>query len=174
MTFGALERCPECKTGQLKFINQGYKCTGRSSEWANCVFLTKIPIRSATAIPKELAEKHPFLGSYKCNTQERFIPDYQQSGDSLNLNKLKLAYEQPAPKSQTLRLKRGAAVDPDSGLEKEAHVFRDKDGKYTVALCQTDVQTGKNSYHKIQVLEADKGGKFWFFRSWGRIGKLQL
>ncbi|CAH2075136.1 unnamed protein product, partial [Iphiclides podalirius] len=70
-----------------------------------------------------------------------------------------------------LKVKGGTAIDPDSGLEDEAHVYRDESGtKYTVVLCKTDVVEQKNSYYKIQLLEADKNKKYWIFRSWGRIG----
>ncbi|CAK1553493.1 unnamed protein product [Leptosia nina] len=70
-----------------------------------------------------------------------------------------------------LKIKGGTAVDPDSGLADEAHVYTDSDGnKYTVILSKTDVVAGKNSYYKLQVLEADNKKKYWLFRAWGRIG----
>ncbi|KAJ2939633.1 hypothetical protein O0L34_g14353 [Tuta absoluta] len=71
-----------------------------------------------------------------------------------------------------LKIKGGTAVDPDSGLEDVAHVYKDDEegAKYTVVLCKTDVVTQKNSYYKLQVLEADNKKKYWLFRSWGRIG----
>ncbi|KPJ11271.1 Poly [ADP-ribose] polymerase [Papilio machaon] len=70
-----------------------------------------------------------------------------------------------------LKVKGGTAVDPDSGLEDVAHVYKDGDGtKYTVVLSKTDVVEQKNSYYKLQVLEADNKKKYWLFRSWGRIG----
>lgn len=76
-------------------------------------------------------------------------------------------------KSSTVKLKvRGdTAVDPDSKLEDVAHVYKDPDGtKYTVVLSQTDVVAQKNSFYKLQVLEANDWKRFWLFRSWGRIG----
>ncbi|XP_045534440.1 poly [ADP-ribose] polymerase [Papilio machaon] len=70
-----------------------------------------------------------------------------------------------------LKVKGGTAVDPDSGLEDVAHVYKDGDGtKYTIVLSKTDVVEQKNSYYKLQVLEADNKKKYWLFRSWGRIG----
>ncbi|XP_049866080.1 poly [ADP-ribose] polymerase [Pectinophora gossypiella] len=71
-----------------------------------------------------------------------------------------------------LKIKGGTAIDPDSGLEDEAHVYKDMhDGTmYTVVLCKTDVIAQKNSYYKLQLLEADNRKKYWLFRSWGRIG----
>ncbi|CAK1604001.1 unnamed protein product [Parnassius mnemosyne] len=70
-----------------------------------------------------------------------------------------------------LKIKGGTAVDPDSGLEDEAHVYKDSSGtKYSVVLSKTDVVEQKNSYYKIQLLESDKNKKYWIFRSWGRIG----
>ncbi len=54
-----------------------------------------------------------------------------------------------------LKVKDGVAVDPDSNLEDVAHVYRDGDDVYNVALSLTDLQSGKNSYYKLQVLESD-------------------
>ncbi|XP_073951356.1 poly-(ADP-ribose) polymerase [Choristoneura fumiferana] len=70
-----------------------------------------------------------------------------------------------------LKVKGGTAVDPDSGLEDVAHVYKDWSGKkYTTVLGKTDVVAQKNSYYKLQVLEADDKKKYWLFRAWGRIG----
>lgn len=63
----------------------------------------------------------------------------------------------------------GAAVDPDSGLEDIAHVYKDGKLKYFAILGLVDIAKDKNSYYKIQLLESDKKHKYWVFRSWGRI-----
>lgn len=55
-----------------------------------------------------------------------------------------------------LKLKDGSAVDPDSGLEDRAHVYKDGKVIYNAALSITDIQKDKNSYYKLQILEADK------------------
>lgn len=70
----------------------------------------------------------------------------------------------------TLKVVGGLAVDPDSGLDDIAHVYTDGKDKYTCVLGLSDVQTNKNSFYKIQLLESNKKDKFWVFRSWGRIG----
>lgn len=69
-------------------------------------------------------------------------------------------------------MKNGSALDPETGLEDIAHVYRDKVTNllYTTVLNYIDIQKNKNSYYKMQVLEADNEKKYWFFRSWGRIG----
>ncbi|XP_034248574.1 poly [ADP-ribose] polymerase [Thrips palmi] len=69
-----------------------------------------------------------------------------------------------------LKLKDGSAVDPDSGLEDRAHVYKDGKTIYNAALSITDIQKDKNSFYKLQILEADKSKRYWLFRSWGRIG----
>lgn len=71
----------------------------------------------------------------------------------------------------TLKLKAGGAVDPESGLDDVAHIYTDSNGlKYNVVLALTDIQSGKNSYYKMQLLKSDNGSRFWLFRGWGRIG----
>lgn len=74
------------------------------------------------------------------------------------------------PSKVKLTVKGGSAVDPDSGLEDEAHVYSSGSDKYFAVLSKTDIQTKKNSYYKLQLLQADRGNKYWVFRSWGRIG----
>ncbi len=97
------------------------------------------------------------------------------------------------PKSMKLKLKGGAYVDPESGLEDKAHVLKRKEEElFSVVLNAVNVQKGMNSYYKLQVLEHDKKPKcdhskhlyifghfftgsslyrrWYVFRSWGRVG----
>lgn len=70
-----------------------------------------------------------------------------------------------------LQIKDGLAVDPDSGLADTAELVKYL-GKYLNAVMgKTDLQLGKNSYYKLQVLKSKiHKQKFYLFRSWGRIG----
>ena len=79
-------------------------------------------------------------------------------------------YSRNSSKTAQIKLKNGSAIDPQSGLQDIAHVYRDSGVLYTSVLSYTDIQKNKNSYYKIQVLEADEGRRYWFFRAWGRIG----
>lgn len=54
-----------------------------------------------------------------------------------------------------LPLSDGTAVDPDSGLEDEAHVYCEGNLKYFAILNLVDIAKDKNSYYKIQLLESD-------------------
>lgn len=85
-------------------------------------------------------------------------------------SKSKSSYEKSVSGPVKLRIKGGGAVDPDSGLEDEAHVYQRGDEKFTATLSLTDVQSGKNSYYRLQILKHDKMERYWLFRSWGRIG----
>lgn len=52
-------------------------------------------------------------------------------------------------------------MDPDSGLDDVAHVYKSRDGvKYSVVLGLTDIVSKKNSFYKLQVLEADSKNKY--------------
>jgi poly [ADP-ribose] polymerase len=64
------------------------------------------------------------------------------------------------PAKVKLKVKGGAAVDPDSKLEDVAHVYKRKDDIYNAVLGMTDIQSGKNSYYKLQVLESDAGNRY--------------
>ncbi|KAH8324953.1 hypothetical protein KR067_002329 [Drosophila pandora] len=90
--------------------------------------------------------------------------------DEVKSLKSKSIYTKSAPTSKTLKVKNGMAVDPDSGLDDIAHVYSRGKDKYNVVLGLTDIQQNKNSFYKLQLLEADKKSKYWIFRSWGRIG----
>ena len=74
------------------------------------------------------------------------------------------------PKSMKLKLKGGGIVDPDSNLDHKAHVLKTKDALFSVVLGSVNIQDGKNSYYKLQVLQHDKKSKWYLFRSWGRVG----
>ncbi|XP_045461901.1 poly [ADP-ribose] polymerase [Harmonia axyridis] len=79
-------------------------------------------------------------------------------------------YTKSGPSKVKLTVKGGTAVDPDSGLEKKAHVYQEDGDKYTVVLGIVDIQKQRNSYYKLQLLKSDKGDSYWVFRSWGRTG----
>ena len=74
-------------------------------------------------------------------------------------SKSKSIYTKSVPKSMTLKVKNGLAVDPDSGLENVAHVYVKGADKYNVVLGLTDIQRNKNSYYKLQLLESDTKNK---------------
>lgn len=86
-------------------------------------------------------------------------------------SKSKSIFTKSVPSKVTLQLKGGIAVDPDSGLVDKAHVYQDGKDVYNTILGLTDIQKGKNSFYKLQLLEADKKkNQYWIFRAWGRIG----
>ncbi len=64
------------------------------------------------------------------------------------------------PATQKMKLKGGAAVDPDSELEDRAHVLQEKGDIYNVVLGLVDVVKGMNSYYKLQILEADSSSRW--------------
>lgn len=71
-----------------------------------------------------------------------------------------------------MKIKGGAVVDPESGLEDEAHVLLEPktNGPYTCVLGLVDILRGTNSYYKLQIIEDDKKSKYYLFRAWGRVG----
>ncbi|KAK7474692.1 hypothetical protein BaRGS_00034057 [Batillaria attramentaria] len=73
LAFGAIDRCPECKEGQLVYTPEGYKCTGNVTEWTKCMFITKSPKRRAFKVPSEFHDV-PFLKSYKYTKRDRVFP----------------------------------------------------------------------------------------------------
>ena len=81
------------------------------------------------------------------------------------------------PEKVKLKLKDGAAVDPDSGLEETCHVLKDTSassstGIFSAVLGLVDINRGTNSYYKMQLLESDNGRQWFLFRAWGRTGTI--
>jgi predicted DNA-binding WGR domain protein len=64
---------------------------------------------------------------------------------------------------------KATAVDPDIGLKETVHIYMNGQDLYCVLLGLADKKRNKNSYLKMQVLESDTG-RYWVFRSWGRVG----
>ncbi|XP_011882597.1 PREDICTED: poly [ADP-ribose] polymerase isoform X2 [Vollenhovia emeryi] len=85
-------------------------------------------------------------------------------------SKSKSRFEKSSSGKVKVKVKSGGAIDPDSGLENTAHIYQKGKDKYTVTLGLTDIQSQKNSYYKMQILEHDHKSWYWLFRSWGRIG----
>ncbi|KAK3578700.1 hypothetical protein CHS0354_008557 [Potamilus streckersoni] len=73
MAFGALERCEECKTGQLVYSSEGYRCTGNVTDWTKCMYITKTPKRMPFKVPKEYHDVE-FLKNYKYVKRDRYFP----------------------------------------------------------------------------------------------------
>ncbi|KAG4065356.1 hypothetical protein HA402_012301 [Bradysia odoriphaga] len=67
-------------------------------------------------------------------------------------------------------------VDADSGLRDNAHIYvgewKGVQMKYIVILGLVDIQCNRNSYCRIQLLEANDKQTYWIFESWGRISTL--
>ncbi|XP_065832639.1 poly [ADP-ribose] polymerase 1-like [Oscarella lobularis] len=69
-----------------------------------------------------------------------------------------------------LTVKGGGAVDPESGLEDSCHVYEEGKDAFTATLGLVDIARGTNSYYKLQLLESDRGHRYYVFRAWGRVG----
>ncbi|XP_057375283.1 poly [ADP-ribose] polymerase 1-like [Daphnia carinata] len=174
MTFGALLPCLECKTGQLYYKSGvGYQCSENIGGWAECSHITTAPERKAFKVPPELAEKYSFLEKYKYVARQRVIPALTRTIQKETTDEVNVEIQNSSnPQKLKLNLKGGGVVDPGSGLADEAHVLKTKDCLYSVVLGIVDIQKGRNSYYKLQVLEHDEGNKWYVFRSWGRVGTL--
>ncbi|NP_001191521.1 poly-(ADP-ribose) polymerase I [Aplysia californica] len=81
LAFGSLDKCLECKDGQLYYTAEGYKCSGNVTEWTKCMNTTKVPKRRAFKVPKEFHDV-PFLKSYKYVKRERAFPQLSVASSS--------------------------------------------------------------------------------------------
>ena len=65
------------------------------------------------------------------------------------------------PAKLKMKLKGGAAVDPDSGLADSAHVLQKNGDIYDAVLGLVDLVRGTNSYYKLQLLESDTSKRYY-------------
>lgn len=181
LTFGALDKCTQCREGQFYYMNSGFLCTGSISEWTKCKNLDKSPSRTVCIIPDSLSE-YEFLNKVKSQPEDRLFRYVAPSKTTLREH---AKYEEKqlerfqamsgksmdrSDKSVKMTIKGGSAVDPDSGLNSIAKVYVCGNDKYSVVLGLTDLQRNRNSFYKIQLLVTEDGKRCWVFRSWGRIG----
>lgn len=148
-----------------------------------CSYFDDKPLRMKCMIPEEL-KKNQFFATCEPTLEHRAVrplvirDEGEEAGNQAHCSKSistpKYVNEsalQPQKKIQSIKVKGGTAVDPKSLLENIAHVFNRNGSFYTCVLGLTDIAKNKNSYYKLQVLEADPPGMgFWLFSSWGRIG----
>lgn len=71
LTFGALERCPQCNS-QLFLDNSSFHCKGYLSEWVQCDFASVTPKRKTASVPLKIRRKHKFLRHEYAPTDRQF------------------------------------------------------------------------------------------------------
>lgn len=82
-------------------------------------------------------------------------PEKRINQDEPGVSTSRSIYTMAKPKSVTLKIVDGAAVDPSSGLQDQAHVYTNNTLKFYAVLSYADIQENKNSYFKIQLIEAN-------------------
>lgn len=86
MYFGPLEKCPECKEGQLIYKGKAYYCTGQFSEWTKCFHKTQEPKRAdKLLIDEELKEEFPFLNEFNFVQRQRLFAQTLEEIENLNV-----------------------------------------------------------------------------------------
>ncbi|XP_077994827.1 poly [ADP-ribose] polymerase 1-like [Glandiceps talaboti] len=294
MAFGALERCPECKGGQLAVRSDSYHCTGNLTSWTKCLYSSKDPkkkpwtisedfkdikclrefkfkpfnkgvrvfseapptpstsaavagpppdkplqdvkvalIGKLTKTNKDMTKEVETLGGTVVTkvdsnvaccisnqaevkkmakkmkdakaadvhiVSEDFLENVKKGGAALMINKHSIATWGGDPSSRLggftqidaaqskqdadelkykkgvdklkMKVKGGAAVDPDSGVQDRTHVYSAGDLKFNATLGMVDIMKGTNSFYKIQLLESDSksSSNIYLFRAWGRVG----
>jgi poly [ADP-ribose] polymerase 1 len=124
----------------------------------------------------QFIDEDKFVESIKKHTLETWGTEIKTRLKNIGVKKEKKTEEERYSKSAgtvKMKLKGGLAVDPDSGLEDEAHVLRESDSSkdpFSVVLSMVDITRGKNSFYKLQLLENDKSSRWYIFRAWGRVG----
>jgi poly [ADP-ribose] polymerase 1 len=192
LTFGSLYKCQKCKKGDMMFSKYGYTCNAWIDEWVKCGNTEESPLRMKCILPDDL-KQNTFFASFEPKAINRAVRpntagDEDEPMPSIKVGNSTVAKNIRYYRFENLQLKDGTAVDPKSRLEKIAHVYSSDKGLFNSVLGFTDIQSNKNSFFKLQVLESDKTGyqglmsavqflggmqnvhNYWLFTSWGRTG----
>ncbi|KAI7983448.1 Poly [ADP-ribose] polymerase 1 [Camellia lanceoleosa] len=73
----------------------------------------------------------------------------------------------------TVKVKGRSAVLESSGLLNSGHILEDGKSIYNTTLNMSDLSTGVDSYHILQIIQEDKGSGF-VFRKWGHVGNNKI
>ena len=112
--------------------------------------------------PKTLIKKNA-ISSWGGDVQERtrkaltklhIESEEEESSESDN--------EKESQKSIKMVVKGGGVVDPDFYAKNMYHVYRKGDEKFTITLGITDVNSNKNRFSKLQILEKDNYCNYWY------------
>ena len=63
-------------------------------------------------------------------------------------------------------------VDEYSGLVDSGHIYEVGNDVWMATLNQTNIGANNNKFYILQLIEADKGGKWWVWTRWGRVGSV--
>eukprot|EP00668_Euglena_longa_P001256 GGOE01001486.1.p1 GENE.GGOE01001486.1~~GGOE01001486.1.p1 ORF type:complete len:899 (-),score=261.13 GGOE01001486.1:257-2914(-) len=74
-----------------------------------------------------------------------------------------------ATSSKVIKKGRGV-VDEYSGLVDLGHIYQKGEDVWMATLNQTNIGLNNNKFYILQLIEADKGGKWWLWTRWGRVG----
>lgn len=74
LTFGAIDGCKKCNSGELILAKGGYVCNGNIDDWTTCNFFTPKPVRHPCQIPSGLKKaSQTFFLSYKPVVKDRIL-----------------------------------------------------------------------------------------------------
>jgi len=71
---------------------------------------------------------------------------------------------------KTLKMKGKAPVDEYFPYADSCHVYEGQNCVWDAMLNQTNIGNNNNKYYKLQVLEKDGGGEYYYWFRWGRVG----
>ncbi len=95
-------------------------------------------------------------------TRIQYCQGINQLHDKLRKTSNENKYMSKSNGTVKLKVKGGAVVDPDSGLEDDGHILLEpkSNDPYSCVLGYVDIQRGTNSYYKLQLIENDKKIKY--------------
>lgn len=151
-----LKKMRECESADVHVVDE-----------AICEELEKQPSNNSTPLDVEaLILKHNIAtwGSDLKSRMTASIQANEKKSTDLVENKFSLKSSMgDGSGKMKMKVKGGAVVDPDSGMDEEAHVMLEPATKepYSCVLGLVDIARGSNSFYKLQIIEHDKFSRLW-------------
>lgn len=152
MYFGPLEKCTECKGGQLIYKGKAYYCTGQFTEWTKCFHKTQEPKRADKfVIDKELKEEFSCLNKFKFVQRQRI---FAQTLEEVESSLVKTETKEEAVKAMQPLYKMNFAATPklSRGNPDIKLIIERLGGKFTTRLHE----------HTVALI-SNEGKSFLFF-----------
>ncbi|KAL6066121.1 Poly [ADP-ribose] polymerase 1, variant 2 [Balamuthia mandrillaris] len=185
MLFGALPKCTLCGNGDLYTTNnkngaREFRCNGHLSAWSKCTWRGFEVERLDWIMPEE--SRVAFLRDFRFDRRKQILrqgkepsqgEESQESpSDALTPTKRKRSERTTMPRKRTKKvmIKGNSAVDPESGLHENGHIYEEDGTSYNAVLNMADISLGLNFYYKLQLIETDDKKEWYLWRKWGKLG----
>jgi hypothetical protein len=169
IVFGGLPPCESCNNPTLRWNpdRHAYKCCSFITEYTRCSFQHRSPARIPFKASDEFLERFTFLAKYHDKMLLETGRLYSSSVENNEVSEIQVAQRRFAIEEESRRciVKNGCTVDPKCIYAEECHVYIDENRvPWQALLVSAELESGKNSFYKLQLIKHDKRNAYYVFR----------